>query len=751
METAEGLFMKVISTLILTLLPAVAAAEVKSPIGRKIEDFKLHDYRGAERALHEFAEAKAVVVVFLGTSCPVAKLYAPRLAELADAYQAKGIAFLGINANHQDSLADITRQAKEAGITFPILKDPTAAVADRFGATHVPEVFVLDKDRIVRYRGRIDDQYGVGYARPKPTVRDLATALDELLADKPVTTPETEVQGCFIGRVQRGNEQAEVTYSKHIAPIFQRRCVECHQPGEVAPFPLTNYEEVVGWAETIRWVVKKERMPPWHADTKPGQFSNDARLSEQEKQLIYRWVQLGAPEGDPKDLPPPLERTEGWRIPKPDIIISMPKPYHVPATGTVRYQYFVVDPGFTEDKWVSAAEIRPGNRAVVHHTIVHAQPPTDRPQFTNGLASHWLAAQAPGSRPTILPEGYAKRIPAGSRILFQMHYTPNGAATTDQTCIALTFCDPKTVKKEVTTEMVANTKFIIPPHAEKHVVEANFTVKEDMMILAYMPHTHLRGSYFRYEARYPDGREELLLDVPRYDFNWQNTYVLAEPKVLPKGTVIHCVAHYNNSRSNLSNPDPTKAVRWGDQTWEEMMIGYMETVPVHQDLSKNLPKTVVSQEPPIDQALKESASKAMLSREAFDTFATTVKRAYPKVDRVCVTKVDDDKLKVVRASYPGDSQQQFGQEGFEAPLRVCMLGFTAMTNWYRIIPDLSREKGGDLNMMHQKVGLSSSLHIPVALDGSPANVSFWSKTKDAFSPAELDIFRALAKALVTQK
>jgi peroxiredoxin len=744
--------MNVVSSLLLFLAPLPAlAGEPASPVGKKVENFSLRDYRGAERSLAEFAEKKLVVVAFVGCGCPVAKLYAPRLVELAREYEPKGVAFLAVNSNQHDSIRDITRFAGEYKVPFPILKDAGNTLADRLGAVQVPEVFVLDTGRVVRYGGRIDDQYGVGYARPKPEHRDLADALDALLEGRPVPAPVTEVSGCLIGRVQRPDAKADVTYAKHIAPILQKRCVGCHQPGEVAPFALSSYEDAAGWAPTIRRVVKQERMPPWHADARPGQFRNDTRMPEEERQLVYRWIDSGAPAGDPKDLPPPVERAEGWRIPKPDVVLRVPRPFKVPATGTVVYQYFVVDTGFTEDKWVRAAEIRPGNRAVVHHTIVHMQPPDAAPVMNNGLASHWLAAQAPGSYPMILADGLAKRVPAGSRLLFQMHYTPNGVEAEDQTCIALTFADPKSVKQEVTTEMSANPRFAIPPHDPKHVVEADFPVPQDSLLLAFMPHTHLRGSYFRYEAHYPDGKQEVLLDVPRYDFNWQNTYILAEPKTLPKGTRVHCVAHFNNSKSNYSNPDPNQTVRWGDQTWEEMMIGYFDLAPVGQDLQKNPPAPRTFRLPEIDPELRALAGQALSSPEAFEAFAAALKKAYPQVDRVDVTRVQNDKLRVVQASYVGDAGQQFGRAGFEAPSRACMLAMVALLNRYETFDSLEKARGMDLNLMFKNAKLQSSLHAPVALDGVPASVNFWSKQPGAFDKEKHLALRAVAQTVAAGK
>jgi hypothetical protein len=381
---------------------------------------------------------------------------------------------------------------------------------------------------------------------------------------------------------------SDVTYSRQIARIFQDHCVSCHRPGEIGPFSLTSYDEVVGWAAMIREVVSEQRMPPWHANPKHGAFINDARLSDEEKSLIDRWVEAGAPEGDQAELPPPREYVTGWQIGEPDMVVYMrEEPFDVPAKGEVRYQYFVVDPGFTEDKWVQLAECRPDNRAVVHHIIVAVVPPEAQGGRRRGglnLENDWLVATAPGARPLLLPEGLAKRIPAGSKLVFQMHYTPNGTAQQDRSCVGFVFADPATVKKEVRTDKAANPRFNIPPGADNHKVEATRRFESDTLLLAMFPHMHLRGKAFRYTAIAPDGQKEILLDVPRYDFNWQNTYELAEPRLMQKGSQLFCEAWFDNSEDNLANPDPTQSVRWGDQTWEEMMIGYFAATPAEQDL-----------------------------------------------------------------------------------------------------------------------------------------------------------------------
>ncbi len=557
----------------------------QSHIGRTIEPFSLSDFRGRKWSLAELDGTKLTVVAFLGTECPLARLYGRRLAEMHGKYAPKGVAFLAINSNQQDSLTELAHYARVHEIEFPVLKDPGNVVADQFRAERTPEIFVLDAEHVVRYHGRIDDQYGYGVQRTAPTRNDLALALDELLEGKEVSVPDTNLVGCHIGRLLRSDEESDVTYSRQISRIFQDHCVECHRSGEIAPFSLTSYSDVVGWAEMIEEVVRQRRMPPWFANADHGHFENDIRLSDEEKDTIYRWVAAGAPEGDRADLPEPRQFVEGWRIGEPDLILPMrEKPFPVPATGEVKYQYFLVDPGFKEDVWIQAAECRPGNRAVVHHILVGIAPGRGP---VHGLRSTWLAAVAPGAPPLVLPEGMAKRIPAGSKLYFQLHYTPNGTAQEDISSVGFVFADPKTVRQEVATRQAANHGIRIPPGEANYQIEADYTFRQDTLLLSMLPHMHLRGKSFRYEAKYPDGTSEILLDVPRYDFNWQNWYDLEEPKRMPAGTKLHCTATFDNSERNLANPNPNVTVRWGDQTWEEMMIGYFNMALADQDLMKD--------------------------------------------------------------------------------------------------------------------------------------------------------------------
>jgi peroxiredoxin len=558
------------------------------PLGSPVADFSLRDHRGAPRSLSDWRDRKLLVVAFLGVDCPLVKLYTRRLNEIAKEYGPRVVAVIGINSNQHDQLHDIARFARAHEVSFPLLKDSDNHVADLLGATRTPEVFLLDQERKVRYRGRIDDQYGTGgVSRAKPTRRDLVEAIEELLAGRVVSQPETVAVGCIIDRLDRQARAGRVTYTRDVAPILHQHCVVCHRSGEVAPFPLTNYQETIGWAETIRDVVEEGRMPPWHADPAHGKFHNDPRLSDAEKKRIAEWVKTGCPEGDPAELPPLPAFPEGWNIPEPDVVVPMPEAFTVPAEGVIEYQEIEVDPGFTEDRWVSAAEIRPGNRTVVHHATVFLKPPgADDIRASGKLGSYCLAATAPGTPPLLLPGGMAKRIPAGWKLVFVMHYVAVGTVQQDRTSVGLVFADPQSVRKEVATFLLHDPELRIPPRAPAHTVEKSWTAPADVLLLAMFPHMHLRGKSFRYEAHYPDGTAEVLLNVPRYDFGWQHRYELAEPKRLPEGTEIRCVAVYDNSAENPANPNPEVEVLAGKQSWDEMFNGYFEWCLADEDLTR---------------------------------------------------------------------------------------------------------------------------------------------------------------------
>lgn len=386
-----------------------------------------------------------------------------------------------------------------------------------------------------------------------------------------------------------GAASAAPTFHKDVLPVLQRHCQECHRPGETAPMSLLTYDQVRPWVKAIKQTTALKKMPPWFADTGIGKFHNERRLTSQELATLAAWADAGAPAGEASDAPAPVVFTEGWSIGQPDLILEMPQAVDVPASGTVEYTYMIIPTGFREDRWVARAEVRPGNRAVTHHVIAFLRAPgstwfagreagvpfVPKKGGEGGTASELLVGYAPGLPAAILEPGQGKLIPAGSDIVLQLHYTANGSAGTDRSRIGLVFAKepPKT---RVMTLAAMNTKFVIPPQEANHRVEAQVTLQEETRLVSMMPHMHLRGKDFEYRAVYPTGETEALLRVPKYNFNWQLSYYLDGSKVLPKGTRIECIAHFDNSANNPNNPDPKAEVKWGDQSWEEMMIGWFD-------------------------------------------------------------------------------------------------------------------------------------------------------------------------------
>ena len=422
----------------------------------------------------------------------------------------------------------------------------------------------------------------------------------------------------------------EVTFNKDVAPIFFKNCAECHRAGEAAPMSLLSYKEARPWARSIKEKVVNREMPPWHADPHYGEFSNDRRLSQEQIDTIAAWVDGGAKEGNPKDLPQAPQFADGWTIGKPDLVLQMPDEFTLEASGPDEYQYFEIPTNFKEDRFVQMVEARPGNRKIVHHIIAFVQPPpkdgkqqkfskeeiekfrAEReknsiftrdgflmrmkpgiPAYDDGCALanggngetldfnkesqglDLLVGFAPGMNPGVMEPGMVKRIPAGSKIVLQMHYSKaTGKVEKDRSMIGLVFAKQQP-DKHVFTHGIANTYFSIPAGADNHKVTSCWTTKEDIHLQTLMPHMHLRGKAMEYKAIYPDGRQEILLSVPDYSFSWQTVYYLKKPSALPKGTKIVVTAYFDNSSKNKYNPDPTKVVRFGEPTYDDMMIGWI--------------------------------------------------------------------------------------------------------------------------------------------------------------------------------
>ena len=386
----------------------------------------------------------------------------------------------------------------------------------------------------------------------------------------------------------RTSPAATPTFSKDVAPILFKNCASCHRSGDIAPMSLLSYEDARPWAKAIREKIAAGNMPPWHATQAHGTFSNDRRLSEKDKDTLIRWADGGAPKGDPKDLPPAPKFVEGWEIGTPDAVISMPREFEVKESGTIAYQFFEAPTNFTEDKWIQAIEVRPGARSVVHHVLVFCREPGARrpPAFVQvvpnlggfgqghgggeqALPGSLIATTAPGTNAITFKPGTAMRIKAGAVLAFQVHYTANGAVTKDRTSVGVIFAK-QPPQQEIRNSAFVNPFFVIPPGVDNQAIESAIQFSEDSHIWALFPHTHLRGKSWEYRLVYPDGRTDVVLSVPKYDFNWQTYYLFTKPLPVPKGSRLEATAHYDNSTANKWNPDPKVAVRWGPQTWEEM-------------------------------------------------------------------------------------------------------------------------------------------------------------------------------------
>jgi hypothetical protein len=400
--------------------------------------------------------------------------------------------------------------------------------------------------------------------------------------------------GYSMVRDVQGAQAAAPTYTKDVAPILFRNCTVCHRPGEIGPMSLLTYADVQPYASSIKEEIEAGHMPPWHANAPAGTFRNERRLSDADRTTLIRWADAGAPQGDPKDMPPPPTYTEGWTIGEPDVVFPLPEPFQVPARGTIEYQYIEVPTNFTEDKWIQAIELRPDARDVVHHILLYARepegsgPPRPRvlvPRRDQGLSApapapggqprqqrrlgSLVATMAPGWSATVYQPGTAMQIRAGAVLTFQMHYTASGTARADRSRVGIRFADaPPTT--EVRAGSFINGQFVIPAGAARHQVDAEVSFAQDAQVWGVFPHTHLRGVRWEYRVIHPDGRAEMILDVPSYDFHWQTYYLFARPLAVPAGSKIVSSAWYDNSAQNPHNPDPTVDVRWGDQTWEEM-------------------------------------------------------------------------------------------------------------------------------------------------------------------------------------
>ena len=546
-----------------------------SPVD-EIPNFSLLDYRGRHHELHRL-EGRVAVLFFTGNGCPIARESVEKLQQVEKAFGRDLVRVWAINSYSQDDRAEIAKEAREFRFNkIPILLDQKQSVALTLGVQRTAEVIAVStKDWKPFYRGAIDDQLSEGAKKPRADAKYLETAIREFLAGKEPSLARTSAKGCLIAyeKVSAAGD-GSVSYSKQVAPIIESKCVGCHSEGNIGPFAFSSHGKVKNKARMIEEVIATQRMPPWHADPHYGKWEKDRSLTARETQTILRWIAQGAPQDGSED---PLARTlppvPDWPLGKPDYVLRLPHAEKIPATGVLEYRHIRVDNVVPRDCWLRAIDVRPGNRKVVHHVILRAKYPSGADDGSGRGVR--IAGWAPGGAGAFYPEGVGRFFPKDAELDMEMHYTTMGSEQTDQTEIGLHVMLEKPAV-ETRTVAALNLEFSIPPGEADFRTFATYGFQKDSLIYSFSPHMHLRGSWFKFEALHPDGKRETLLSVPHYDFNWQTPYRLKEPMRVRQGTWILCTGGFDNSAKNPFNSEPGKRVTWGDQSFDEMFIGFMD-------------------------------------------------------------------------------------------------------------------------------------------------------------------------------
>jgi thiol-disulfide isomerase/thioredoxin len=592
-----------------------AANANKSPtlaIGAQAPDVAFKDIRFASHTLKDLGQKKAYVIVFNSIDCPVAKRYMPRIVELEKEYRNRDVQFVALDVSPTDSLVEVAYQGIQLEAAFPFCKDFDGMVAPALGVTRTPQVVVLDGDRKLRYRGRIDSQFNVGGPKPNTGREDLKMAIEDLLAGRPVEVAETPVEGCPITVAKMSAPKTPVTFAEHIAPLFRKHCEECHRPNAEGPFSLVSYEDAVDHADVVAEVIKEQRMPPEYASRQHGDFVNLRGMAPEERTLFAQWIAGGRQQGDLTKLPPPKEWSDSrWLIDGPDLVIKMKDAAEIPATGYIPYKYVLLPYTFKDDTWVTGCQILPQNKTALHHCNMAYIDPI-KGKYSD---AQFITGQVPGGVPMILDEGVGFKIPKGSVLVLQIHYVTTGEKTTDQSSVGFTFAKSK-ITKQLKHFRCHNGTFAIPPGEPAHLVDAKRTFAEDSTLVGFFSHMHLRGKDMMFDAKYPDGSKERLLAIPNYDFNWQVSYVWRpHAKKFPKGTEMDVTAHFDNSTFNPYNPDATATVKEGDQTYEEMMYGFVFFTEDNENLNLTIdPKTGYEVRPGKEASKKGASDGAQAGR-----------------------------------------------------------------------------------------------------------------------------------------
>lgn len=548
------------------------AAVVESP--QEVDNFRLTDQHLQSHELYRLADATAIVIVTQQNGCPVSRNTAPTLKALMASSAGKGVEFMMLNSNPQDSRDEIVEEAKAYGYDLPILMDANQLVGEQLGVTRTAEAIIIDpKTWHIIYRGPLDDRVTYERQKAKADHTWAKDALDAFLAGNPVTVGKVAAVGCLINFPHRAvTAAAQISYAQQIAPIIQAKCVSCHQAGGIGPMPLTSYQRIQSYAPMIREVIRTQRMPPWRADASVGKFLDDKSMSSAQIRDLVHWIEAGAPRGDgPDPVAAVSYHADEWPLGKPDLVLDLPA-YDVPATGVVDYQRpFVINP-LKEGKWLRASTVKVENRQVVHHILTGymTQPPAPGDQAFEEKWGVSVGGYAVGAESIIQPKDTGAYIPPGGAIGFQNHYTPFGRAVTEHSKIALYFYD-KTPKLVMHNSVILQPNIAIPPNTESSPLSAYITFPKDALLVGAFPHAHYRGASSQLWIRYPDGKEKILLALPHYDFNWQREYTFAEQIPVPAGSKLIARYTYDNSKRNPANPDPNRTVPWGDQSFDEML------------------------------------------------------------------------------------------------------------------------------------------------------------------------------------
>lgn len=558
-----------------------------------VPNFGLHDQNGEFHTLYYHSDAKAVVLYIQGNECPIVRNAITDIKAVRREFRDKNVEFLMLNSNVQDSRASIAVEAEEFDIDFPILKDDAQLVAEALQLHRTAEAIVIDPySWEVIYRGPINDRMGYESQKNEADNHFLADALNAHLNGDQIEQNYVKSVGCLIKRLNPdASAFASISYEHDVAPILIDKCMTCHVEGGIAPWQMKNYEAVFGWSMMMREVLRTKRMPPFHADPEYGKLKHDIALSNEELKTLVHWIDAGALKDSDRD---PLAEYEAtvpmWDMGDPDLTIQLDQE-EIPATGIIDYRYQEHDIVVDEDIWATGFQILPGNREVLHHVLVSViypdgyLEPIDRSSpWLDGL----LAAWAPGGETEVFPENTGRAIPKGSKLHFQMHYTTNGKAQSDQSTVGIYYTKEQPANEYLMVGAF-NTGLQIPPNEKSYKNKAKYLFEHDATLYALFPHMHFRGKAMKFTALYPDGRREVVLNVPNYSFNWQRGYHFEEPLKLPARTVLFVDAEFDNSSQNSFNPAPEKTVYWGDFSFDEMLIGYMsfEYHQTNKDLSMN--------------------------------------------------------------------------------------------------------------------------------------------------------------------